>query len=110
MTPLAVMRALVAGMALSALLFAGWLLWTGQKAKLQLVDVQAELAASEAENARARERAARSLAAAQTALAEERQRAEAALSLLEAIDTAAVIPGQDGDVAPVLLDTLKRLP
>lgn len=64
---------------------------------------------SEAENARARERAARSMATAEAALAQERARAEAALSILEAIDQAAAVPGQDGEVAPVLLDTLKRL-
>jgi len=101
-------RLSIAAAALAALSWAAWGLHTGARAKAELVLTKAALVASEAENVRARERAARSLAAVDAAVALERARAEEARALLDAID--ASDPANDGPVSPVLLDTLRRLP
>lgn len=97
-----------AALALAALSWLAWQIHTGNLAKTALVEATAALVKSEQENTRARERAARSLAAADAAVVLERARAEEARSLLDAIDAAD--PSLDGPVSPVLLDTLRRLP
>lgn len=80
----------------------------GQRAIAQVTALTAQLAASEAENAEARARHARDLMRVANAFDEERARLAAVQDAISAIDQAPA--SDDGPVAPVLLDTLRRLP
>lgn len=80
----------------------------GQRAIAQVDALTAQLAASEAENEAARERHKRDVTRVIVAFEEERARLAAVQDSLSAIDQAP--DSDDGPVAPVLLDTLRRLP
>lgn len=99
------------GLALVAAVAIGWVvleLRAGARAAVQVEQLTAALAASEAENAEARARHARDLMRVANAFDEERARLEAAQDALSAIDQAP--DSDDGPIAPVLKDTLRRLP
>lgn len=99
------------GLLAALAIVAGAFFWqynAGQRAIAQVDALKAQLAASEAENAEARARHARDLMRVANAFDEERARLEAAQDALSAIDQAP--DSDDGPVAPVLKDTLRRLP
>ena len=98
---------LIAALAIAA----GAVFWqynAGQRAIAQVDALKVQLAASEAENAEARARHARDLMRVANAFDEERARLEAVQDSLSAIDQAP--ESDDGPVAPVLKDALRRLP
>jgi hypothetical protein len=80
----------------------------GQRAIAKVEQLTADLAVSEAENAEAQARHARDLIRVANAFDEERARLEAVQDAISAIDQAP--DSDDGPVAPVLKDTLRRLP
>ena len=80
----------------------------GQRAIARVDALTAALAASEAENAEAQARHQRDLARVMGSFEAERARLEDAMESLSAIDQAP--DSDDGPVAPVLKDTLRRLP
>jgi hypothetical protein len=80
----------------------------GQRAIAQVDALTAQLAASEAENAAARDRHKRDVARVFTSFEEERARLEAVQDAISDIDQAP--DSDDGPLAPVLKDTLRRLP
>lgn len=98
---------LIAALAIAA----GAVFWqynAGQRAIAQVDALTAQLAASEAENEAARERHARDLMRVANAFDEERARLAAVQDAISAIDQAP--DSDDGPVAPVLKDALRRLP
>lgn len=80
----------------------------GQRAIARVDALTAALAASEAENQAARDRYQRDLARVMGSFEAERARLEDAMDSLSEIDRAP--DSDDGPVAPVLKDTLRRLP
>lgn len=106
------------GLAAVVALAVGWVvleLRAGARAAVQVEALTAQvdhlttaLAASEAENAAARARHARDLMRVANAFDEERARLEELQDAISAIDQAP--DSDDGPLAPVLKDTLRRLP
>lgn len=99
------------GAALIAALAIAWVvleLRAGARAAVQVEQLTAALAASEAERAEAQARHQRDLSRVMSSFDAERARLEGAMDALSAIDQAP--DSDDGPVAPVLKDTLRRLP
>ena len=99
------------GLALIVAVALAWVvleLRAGARAAVQVEQLTAALAASEAENEAARARHARDIARVVGSFEAERARLEDAMDSLAAIDQAP--DSDDGPVAPVLKDTLRRLP
>lgn len=101
---------LTTGAVVIALAAGWWALDTYQDGRA--AEARVEVLLREAEDARnaltrERARAAADLAAVEEEAAQERARAESVAALLESIDQSDA--GRDAPVAPVLLDTLRRL-